>query len=99
MHRFDTQLNLTLDFTRLVSDHYPVVLTLNVSNSSSGGNATGYYFSGQPGATNSAVNDTGALNSGPTLLAPGDLALTAFHSDNIDGKDFFALVLLRTSSQ
>ena len=96
VHRFDTQLKLTLDFTRLVSDHYPIVLTLNVSNSSLRGNATGYYFSGlQPDATNNDVHGTRALSSGPSLLVPGDLALTAFHSDNIDGKDFFTLVLLR----
>lgn len=87
--RFDCALGLNASATKLVSDHYPVAVTLNVSmtandparpfNASSGGNYT---------------TDGGTAGS-PTVLVPGDVAVVMLHSDNdAAGLDGFAAVLL-----
>ena len=84
VYRFDTVLALNATFTKLVSDHYPIVMRLNVSNVTSNGTR---HFAEQP--------TTHAPAQEPTSLAPGALAVVAFHSDNINGTDYFAVAFLQ----
>ena len=81
VYRFDTAFGLDAASTKAISDHYPVFVHLNVSNTTTSA------FSAQL---------LRPANDGPTrtTLRGGSVAVTVFHADNINGSDVFAVVLL-----
>ena len=88
VHNFGALFGMSNDDAKLVSDHYPVSVNIDV-RADAGGGALSY---------TPAVFEGAAAQDTPTQLAVGDAAIVGFHADSAaaasGGGDVFSFVLL-----